>query len=340
MKKKIEDMSAKIGRRRMLVMTMQAAAALGFGVSSRVAWGAESYPSRPITIVVPFSAGGVTDVLARVIAQHLSEDWHVAAVVENRPGAGGNIGAAVVAQAKPDGYTLVHGTVGTHAINSSLYKTMPYDAIKDFAPITRTAVLPNVLVVRADAPYSTVAELIAYGKANPGKLTFGSSGNGTTLHLSGELFKMMTGVNMVHIPYKGSSPAVADLLGGQISMIFDNLPSSLPYIKAGQFKALGVTSSQRNPALPDTPTIAEAGVPGYEVLSWFGLWAPGGTPAEIIDKLNKEVVAILNKPAVNQLILTQGASPHPETPQEFDAFIRSENKKWAEIVARANVSIR
>ncbi|MBO9355943.1 tripartite tricarboxylate transporter substrate binding protein [Bordetella petrii] len=300
---------------------------------------AKDFPSKPMTIIVPFSAGGTTDILARAIGQKLGERWGVSVVVENKPGAGGNIGSAQVARATPDGYTLVMGTIGTHAINPSLYKNMPYDAVKDFSPITRAAMVPNALVVPKDAPYDTVAELIAYGKAHPGKLTFGSSGHGSTLHMSGETFKMMTGVDMVHVPYKGSSPAVADLLGGQISMIFDNLPSALPHIKAGRLKGLAVTSAQRSDQLPDVPTMDEAGVTGYEVVSWFGLWAPAGTPPEIVAKLNHEIVDIIRTPEMQKQISGLGAIPHPESTAEFAAFVDKEGKKWAEVVQRANLTI-
>ncbi len=301
---------------------------------------AQSYPSKPITIIVPFSAGGTTDILARSIGQKLGERWKTSVVVENKPGAGGNIGTAQVARSAPDGYTLVMGTIGTHAINPSLYKDMPYDAIKGFAPISRAAMVPNALVVPSAAPYDTVQALIAYGKANPGKLTFGSSGHGSTLQMSGETFKVMTGVDMQHVPYKGSSPAVADLLGGQISMIFDNLPSALPHIKSGRLKVLAVTSAQRSEQLPDVPTVAQAGVPGYEVMSWFGLWAPAGTPPDIVAKLNQAVVEIIQMPDMQKQIRDQGALPHPESPAEFAAFIAAEGKKWADVVRNANLAIQ
>jgi len=327
------------GRRLAAALAGLAAAAALAAPGAAGAQQAGGYPNRPITIVVPFSAGGTTDILARTIGQQLGERWSVPVVVENRTGAGGNIGTATVARAAPDGYTLVLGTIGTHAINPSLYKQMPYDATRDFAPITRIAMVPNALVVNKDAPYGTVQEMIAWGKANPGKLTFGSSGHGSTLHLSGETFKLLTGVDMAHIPYKGSSPAVADLLGGQISMIFDNLPSALPHVKAGRLKALGVTSAVRVEQLPDTPTIAEAGVAGYEVVSWFGLWAPAGTPPEVVGKLNKEVVDIIRTPAMQSQIREQGALPHPETPAQFGEFIESETRKWSDVVRRANLSI-
>lgn len=299
---------------------------------------AEQYPSRPISIIVPFSAGGTTDILARLIGQQLGKKYNQSVVIENRAGAGGNIGTAAVARAPADGYTLVMGTIGTHAINPSLYKVMPYDSVKDFVPLTRVAMVPNLLVVNKDAPYSSVAELIAYGRANPGKLSFGSSGHGSTLHLSGEMFKLMTGINMTHVPYKGSSPAIADLISGQISMIFDNMPSAYPQVQSGRLKALGVTSAARDPLLPNTPAVAET-VPGFDVLSWFGLWAPAATPPQIVSKLNREIVAIINSPEVQEKIRAQGAVPHPETSAQFAAFIQSEKDKWAKVVSKAGVSI-
>jgi tripartite-type tricarboxylate transporter receptor subunit TctC len=225
---------------------------------------AQTYPTKPIRLVVPFPPGGATDILARDVAQKLTEAWGQQVIVDNRPGAGGNIGSELVAKAAPDGYTLEMGTVGTHAINASLYAKMPYDHVKDFAPVILVAGVPNVLVVNPEVPANSVTELIAYAKANPGKLNFASSGNGTSIHLSGELFKVMAGVQMTHVPYKGSSPALQDLLGGQVQLMFDNLPPSLPQIKAGKLRALAVTSLARAPALPDVPTMAEAGLPGYE----------------------------------------------------------------------------
>jgi tripartite-type tricarboxylate transporter receptor subunit TctC len=220
---------------------------------------ADSYPSKPIRLVVPFAPGGATDILARIIGQKLSESVKQPVVVDNRPGAGGNIGSDAVAKSAPDGYTLVMGTVGTHAINTSLYKKMPYDQVKDFAPVVLVATVPNVLVVYPSVPAKSVKELIAYGKANPGKLNFGSSGNGTSIHLSGELFKSMTGVDMQHVPYKGSGPAVTGLLGGEIQMMFDNLPSAIQHVRSGKLRALGVTSAKRSPPLPDVPTSPRPG---------------------------------------------------------------------------------
>jgi tripartite-type tricarboxylate transporter receptor subunit TctC len=300
---------------------------------------AQSYPTKPVRLVVPFPAGGTTDILARIIGQELSKNLKQPVVVDDRPGAGGNIGSDMVAKAAPDGYTLVMGAVGTHAINASLYKKMLYDPVKDFAPVVLVATVPNVLVVPASLRVNSVKELIAYGKANPGKLDFGSSGNGTSIHLSGELFKSMTGINMRHVPYKGSAPAVTGLLGAEVQMMFDNLPSSLPHIRVGKLKALGVTSAKRSAALPNVPTIAEAGVPGYEVTSWFGILAPKGTPPDIVAKLNGEVVKILESPETKKRILEQGAEPVGGTPERFAALIKSEVPKWAKLVKDSGAKV-
>lgn len=300
---------------------------------------ADNYPNRSITMVVAFPAAGTTDILARLIGQKLTEKFKQTVVIENRPGAGGNIGTAYVAKAAPDGYTIMMGTIGTQSINPGLYKKMPYDAAKDFVPITRAAMVPNLLVVNKDAPYNTLPEMMAYGKANPGKLTYGSSGNGTTLHLSGELFNLMSGSKITHIPYKGSTPAVADLMGGQISMIFDNMPSVIQQVKSGRLKALAVTSAQRNPQLPEIPTIQELGVAGYEVWSWFGLLAPTATPKPIVDKLNASIVDIIKQPDVQAKIIELGAVPVPETSAEFGVFIEAETLKWAKVIKEANIGM-
>jgi tripartite-type tricarboxylate transporter receptor subunit TctC len=260
-------------------------------------------------------------------------------VVDNKPGAGGNIGSDIVAKSAPDGYTLVMGTVGTHAINASLYKKMPYDHIKDFVPVSLVALVPNILVVHPSVPANSVKELIAYAKANPGKLNFASSGNGTSIHLSGELFKTTAGVEMTHVPYKGSAPAVTDLLGGQVQLMFDNMPSALPHVKAGKLKALGVTTAKRFPAAPDIPAIAEAGVPGYEASSWFGVLAPAGTPKEIVNKLSSEIAKILQTPEIKERLLSQGAEPVGNTPDQFAAFIKAETAKWAKVVKESGATV-
>ena len=307
-------------------------AALALSIAFPVLAHAQAYPSQPIKMIVPFTAGGTTDILARTIGQKLSEAWRQPVIVENRPGAGGNIGADVVAKAKPDGYTILMGTIGTQAINASLYSKMPYDAAKDFAPVTLVAMVPNVLVVHPAVNARTVGELVALAKAKPGELNFASSSTGGSPHLSGEMFKQMTGANIVHVPYKGSAPAITDLLGGQVSLMFDNLPSALPQVKAGKLRALGVTSARRSQAAPDIPTIAESGVPGYEVDSWFGILAPAATPKEIVSKLNVEIVRILKIPEVRERLLEQGAEPVGDTPEQFAEHIRKETVKWARVV--------
>ena len=299
----------------------------------------QAWPVKPVRIVVPFAAAGTTDIIARALAPEMQHAFGQPFVVDNKPGAGGNSGAAEVAKSAPDGYTLLMGTVGTHAINPALYPKMPYDHVKDFAPITLCAGVPNVLVVNLAAAQkyqiNTVQDLIRAAKANPGKLNFASSGNGTSIHLSAELFKSMTGTYMVHLPYRGSGPALIDLLGGSADLMFDNLPSSLPHIKAGKLKALAVTSAVRSAVLPDLPTIAEAGGPalkGFEASSWFGLLAPAGTPADVINRVQQEVAKSLATPAVKERLVSQGAIPSGISPAEFARFIDAETKKWAQVV--------
>ena len=252
------------------------------------------WPSRPVRIVVPFAPGGTTDILARAVAPELSKAFGQQFIVENRAGAGGNVGAEVVARAAPDGYTLLMGTVGTHGINRALYDKLPYDPIKDFAPITEVAGVPNIMVMQTEKARSmginNVADFIRYAKAHPGKLNMASSGNGTSIHLAGELFKSMSGIYMVHFPYRGSGPALMDMVAGTMDVMFDNLPSSMPQIKAGKLKALAVTSAQRSAALPDVPTVEQAaGLKGFDASSWFGLLAPAGTPADIVNRIQQEV---------------------------------------------------
>jgi tripartite-type tricarboxylate transporter receptor subunit TctC len=301
--------------------------------------GADAYPTKLIRMIVPFPAGGTTDILARSVGQKLGEALGQQVIIDNRPGAGGNIGSDMVAKAAPDGYTLLMGTVGTHAINPSLYPKMPYDHVKDFAPIALVAGVPNVLVVNPSVEAKSMQELIALAKAKPGQLSFASSGNGTSIHLSAELFKTMAGVDMLHVPYKGSAPALTDLIGGQVNLMFDNLTSSLSYIKAGKLRALAVTSSKRSPALPDVPTIAEAGLPGFEASSWFGVFAPAGTPPEIIARLNKEIVKALSSAELKERLAGQGAEAVGDSPEQFAAHIKSETAKWAKVVKASGATV-
>jgi tripartite-type tricarboxylate transporter receptor subunit TctC len=334
--------SPSLNRRRLL------AAGLGAGLpliaSPRFALAQASWPSRPVRIVVPFAPAGTTDILARALAPELTRAFGQAFVIENKPGAGGNLGAEQVAHSPPDGYSLLMGTVGTHAINPSLYPKMPYDHVRDFAPVTLVAGVPNVLVMnpaKADAyGVKTVADLIAYAKAHPGKLNMASSGNGTSIHLAGELFKTMTGTFMLHFPYRGSGPALLDLIGGNMDLMFDNLPSAMPQIKAGKLKALAVTSSERSAAMPELPTIVEAaGLKGYEASSWFGLLAPAGTPADILARLQQETARALGSPALKERLLAQGAIPSGNTPAEFAQLIAAETKKWAAVVKASGAKV-
>ena len=303
-----------------------AAATLSLGAA------AQAYPTKPITIVVPFSAGGTTDILARLVGQYLTTELGQPVVVDNKAGAGGNIGGALAAKAPADGYTLFMGTVGTHAINAALYKKMPFDHVKDFAPLSRVANVPNLLVAHPSQPFKTVPEMIAYAKANPGKINFGSPGNGASPHLSGELFKSMAKVELTHIPYKGSAPAVSDLLGNQIAIMFDNMPSVIPHVRSGKLRAIAISTAKRSPELPDVPTIAEAGVPGYEAMSWFGLFAPAATPKPVLDKLSTALSKVLANPEVQKKISAQGGETVNETPAQFAAFIRSETTKWGKVL--------
>jgi len=304
-----------------------------------LAFAQATYPTKPVRLVVPFPAGGTTDILARAAAQRMSEAWGQQVIVDNRPGAGGNIGAELVAKAPPDGYTLLMGTVGTHAINASLYSKLPYDHVKDFSPAILVAGVPNVLVVNPSLPVNSVQEVIAYAKANPGKLNFASSGSGTSIHLSGELFKTLTGVQMTHVPYKGSAPALTDLMGGQVQLMFDNLPSSLAFIKAGKLRALAVTSTARAAALPDVPTMVEAGVPGFEASSWFGILAPAGTPRDVIMRINGEVAKWLATPEAREKLSGQGAIAAGGAPEDFARHIASETSKWARVVKESGAKV-
>jgi tripartite-type tricarboxylate transporter receptor subunit TctC len=328
-------------RRRTLLAGLAAASA---GALPLAAHAQARWPTKPVRIVVPFAAGGTTDILARAVAQELTQAIGQSFIVENKPGAGGNIGADIVAKSAPDGYTLLMGTVGTQAINKSLYSKMPYDAAKDFQPITLVAGVPNVMVVNtekaAQRNIRNVADFIRYAKANPGKLNMASSGNGTSIHLAGELFKVMAGVYMAHIPFAGSNPALLSLMSGDMDVMFDNLPSAMPHIKSGKLKALAVTSSQPSQALPGVPTVAEAGrLNGFEASSWFGLLAPAGTPMDIVNRVQQETAKALATPAMKERLLAQGAIPSGNTPAEFARFIDAESRKWAPVVKASGAKV-
>lgn len=302
-------------------------------------WAQSGYPSKPITILVPFPAGGTTDILGRLVGRHLASRLGGTVVVENKPGAGGSVGSAMVAKAAGDGYTLLLGTIGTHSINQYLYKKLAYDPFQDFAPISLIAMVPNVLVVNSSSQIKTVKDLIAAAKADPGKLTYASAGNGTSIHLCGAMFEQMAQVSMSHVPYRGSAPAITDLIGGQTTCMFDNLPSAMPHIKSGALRAVAVTTAKRSAALPEVPTIAESGVAGYDASSWFGMWAPASVPASLVGRLNEEIRQILVQAEVRQTLKEQGAEAAPDSPAQFAAYIQAEANKWSKVVQTANVQL-
>jgi tripartite-type tricarboxylate transporter receptor subunit TctC len=300
---------------------------------------AQPWPAKPIKWVVPFAPGGTTDILARTVGDKLSQALGQPVIIENKPGAGGGVGAEFVAKSAPDGYTIMGGTISTHAINASLYKNLPYDPVRDFVPIVLLARVPNMLVVNIDVPAKSVPELVALLKANPGKYTFASSGNGTSQHLSGELFKSMSGTDMQHIPYKGSPPALQDVMGGQVTMTFDNITTAWTLAKAGKLRALAVTTASRSAVAPDVPTLAESGLPGFEVGSWQGVFAPAGTPPEIVKRLNAEIVKILNLPDVREKLAGLGAELVGNTPEEFAVMVKAEVVKWADVVKKSGAKV-
>ena len=323
--------------RRLLVAALAAAALLAPAAGFAQA-GAAAYPSKPIHIVVTFSTGGAPDILARLIGEKLQTTWVQPVIIDNKPGAGGNTGADAVAKSPPDGYTIVVGTVGTHSINGALYTKMPYDMVKDFTPVTLLATTPNMLVVNNDVPAKNLKEFIELGK-KAGKMTFASSGSGTSIHVSGELFKTMTGIDMEHIPYKGRATAIPDLLGGRVTMMFDNMPSSLQLVREGKLRALGVTSAKRSQAAPEIPTIAEQGLPDFEAVSWFALFAPAGTPKPIVDKLQAEVKKILSTPDVSKRLAESGLEAVGSTADELAAYQRTEIAKWAKVVKDSGAKV-
>jgi tripartite-type tricarboxylate transporter receptor subunit TctC len=311
---------------------------LVFGATGAVAQ--QAYPVKPIRFVVPYAAGGPLDIMARAIGQKLTESMGQPVVVDNKPGAGGNIGADIVAKAAPDGYTMVMGAVATHAINPTLYPAIPYDPVKDFTPVAMVAVVPNVLVVNPALPVKSVKELVAFARAKRAYLNFGSGSTGSTGHLAGELFNVLAGVQMIHIPYKGGAPAMADLLAGQVQLMFDNLANSLPQVKAGRLRALAVTTAQRSAFAPELPTLAEAGVPGFDLSTWFGVFLPGNAPRDIVVRLNAEVNKALNAPDMKERLEKMGAEhPAGNTPERFAAFIRVEFDKYARVIKASGAKV-
>ena len=297
------------------------------------------WPKQSIKIVVSFTSGGAPDLLARILAAKWQESLGISVIVDNKPGAGGNIGADYVAKSPPDGYTLFIATVGTQTINPFLYKNLPFDANKDFSSISYLAGTPNLLVVNKNLPVHNVKELITYAKSRPGELSFGSSGSGTSIHLSGELFKTMAGVEMIHIPYKGRAQAIPDLLAGRVNMSFDNMPSVLPLVRAGELRAIAVTSAKRSPSAPDIPTISESGLPGFEATSWFALMGPANIPKPILHKINQETNRIMKLPEVREQLFKIGLETNPGSPEDLNQLIRKDSKKWSKIIHDSGVSL-
>lgn len=307
---------------------------LSTGVQSQ-----ERYPTKPIRLIVPFPPGGGPDVIARILGQQLSASWRQQIVIDNRPGAGGVIGSEIAAKSAPDGYTLIMGNTATHANNVGLYKKLPYHPVKDFVPVCLVASTQSILMVHPGVLAKSVKELIAIARAKPGSLSYASAGNGTAAHLSMELLKTLTGINIVHIPYKGNPQALTDLLSGQVQLMFPTFVAALPHVKSGRLRPLAVTGTRRSPALPDVPTLIEAGVPGYESTLWYGVLAPAGTPGKIVKQLNDEIVTALRKPEVQEQLAAQGADPVGSTPEHFLEYMKAEIAKWSKVIRQAGVRV-
>jgi tripartite-type tricarboxylate transporter receptor subunit TctC len=297
------------------------------------------YPDRPVKLIVPFPAGGGADNLARMIMPRVSHVLGVPVVIENRPGAGGNVGAEIVARAAPDGYTLLYGTNGTHAINETLYGNLRFDPVADFAPVSRMTLIGAMLIVNPEVPATTVSELVRYARAHPGKLNFGSAGNGTTSHLAGELFKTMAGIDIVHVPYRGGAAAATDLMAGQVQMMIDVMPNAIPLAKGGRVRGLAVSTARRFPGAPDLPTIAESGVPGFDVSAWDGIFAPAGTPPAIVDKLNAAIRQALDEADLREMLIAHGAIAVPGSPEDLARHVVAEKAKWAKIIRASGARV-
>ena len=318
---------------------LRQAAALCMAATSAAAIAQAAYPNKPVRIIVPYPAGGTTDIIARIAANQLTERLKQSFIVENKAGASGAIGSQAVAQAAPDGYTLVMATASSHGINSALQKSLPYDAVKDFAPITVVANTPNIIVANPSVPVKSLQELIALAKAQPGKINFGSTSAGGSPHMSAELLKMMAGIDMTHVPYKGAAPMLTDLIGGQVQIGFDNLPSTIGFVKSGKVRPLAVTTAKRWPGAPDIPTVAESGVPGYEVSGWFGLLAPAGTPKDVLNKIQSTIADAVKSPEVAKQLNDLGAEPVANKPEVFAQEIKDDVEKWRKVVKTTGVKL-
>lgn len=319
-------------------ITRRLALAAGIALALPAAAIAQDYPTKPIHIVVGYGPGGTTDIIARIIGARLADKLHQSVIVDNRPGAGGNIGAELVAKAAPDGYMLLLGTAGTMAVNPWIYKNMPFDTVRDFAPISLIATLPNLMVVNPKVPAHTVQEFVEWAKKRPGKVFFASSGIGNTPHMTAELFNQTTGLKMVHVPYKGSGAALSDLVAGNgVQVMFDNMPSAIGQVRSGSLRAIAVTSAKRVESAPEIPTVAESGYPGFEVVTWFGLFAPAGTPAAVVDRLNREVADAVRDPATRKRLVDLGADPTSDSPAQYAALVRADRDTWSKVVRSADI---
>jgi tripartite-type tricarboxylate transporter receptor subunit TctC len=328
-----------VNRRRFLTAVQALGAALFAQVVPFGSAVAQEYPDRPVHLIVPFPPGGGADILARTVAPRLAQALGKPIVIENKPGAGGNVGAEYVARAAPDGYTLLYGTNGTHGINASLYRNLRFDPVKDFVPVSRMTTIAAMLIVNNQFPPTTVEELIRYARANPSKVNFASAGNGTTSHLAGELFKTMAGIDIVHVPYRGGALAVTDLIGGQVQMMIDVMPNALPLARDGRARGIAVSTATRYPGAPEYPTIAESGLPGFEASAWDGIFVPAGTPAPIVARLNAAVRETVEDPQVAEALKARGAQPMPNSPEAFARYIAESSEKWARAVRASGAKI-